>query len=149
METYNNQYNNVVVKDGHVASFRNIDGSLKNIYTDDGSLTEEGKEVMAARGALSQSNEGNKKRKSKRKQIAWAISAAVIVFIALGFHIAPEYGMIFPKDRLTFSNTFITSKDVNDVIRRYNNASIFERYAIEQEPLVRKLLEKGMIGREE
>ena len=145
METYNNLHNNIVVKDGHPASFRNMDGSLRNIYADDGSLTNEGKEVMAAREALSRAKEEKKKQKKNRKLIVWAVSTVAIIFIVLSFHIAPEYGMIFPKDHLTFSNTFITSSDIDDIIRRYNNASIFKRHAIEQEPLMRKLIEKGII----
>jgi len=155
METYNNQYNNVVVKDGHPASFRNADGSLRNIYTDDGSLTEEGKEVMAARAALSQSNEDNKKRKSKRKQIAWAVSAAVIVFFLLFFHISlvtayKSTGLpkIYPKASPTFSNTFITPTTVKEILERYNNASIFEQQLIKNEPFVKLLFDEGILYQE-
>ena len=56
MKEDNNQDNNIVVEDGHIASFRNKDGSIKNIYANDGSLTGEGKDVMAAREALSKLN---------------------------------------------------------------------------------------------
>jgi len=149
MEAYNNQHNNVVVKDGHPASFRNADGSLKNIYTDDGSLTEEGKEVMAARESLSRSNEDNKKGKSKRKQIAWAVSAVIIVFFLLFFHISLVTDkVLFPKASPTFSNTFITPATVNEIIERLNNASFFEQLAIQNEPFVKLLFDEGILYRE-
>lgn len=35
--------------------------------------------------------------------------------------------------------------DIDKLIDRYNNASWMERQAINQEPLVRKLMEKGII----
>jgi hypothetical protein len=53
--------------------------------------------------------------------------------------------MIFPKDNLSFSNTFVTQDDINDLLRRYNNAIFFEQQTIRQEPLMRKLMEKGII----
>ena len=49
----------VIVEDGHPASFRNANGSMKNIYANDGSLTDEGKKVMTAREALKYKNNKN------------------------------------------------------------------------------------------
>ncbi|HAL65138.1 MAG TPA: hypothetical protein DCP10_06190 [Bacteroidales bacterium] len=40
----------------------------------------------------------------------------------LSFHILPDYLMIFPKEHLTFSNTFIYESDVDNLIDRYNNS---------------------------
>jgi hypothetical protein len=54
--------------------------------------------------------------------------------------------MIFPKDNLSFSYTFITQDDINNLLSRYNGATnIFEQQTISQEPLMRKLMEKGII----
>ncbi len=53
--------------------------------------------------------------------------------------------MVFPKDHLTFSNTFITQEDIDNLVERYDNASFFERNAMNNEPFVRKLKEKGII----
>jgi len=78
--------------------------------------------------------------------VGWIIGVVgVILFATLSFHIIPERLMIFPKEHLSFSNTFITKSDVEKLIDRYNNASLMEKLAIQQEPLVRKLMEKGII----
>lgn len=69
----------------------------------------------------------------------------VVVCLALPFHYLPEHLMVFPKENLTFSNTIIFDSDINALIERYNNASMIERQAINQEPLMRKLVEKGLI----
>jgi hypothetical protein len=52
---------------------------------------------------------------------------------------------MFPKDHFSFSNTFIFQDDIDKLTDRYNNASFFEKQAINQEPLMRKLREKGII----
>jgi hypothetical protein len=149
METYNNQYNNIAVKDGHPASFRNADGSLRNIYTDDGGLTEEGKEIMAIREALHTEEKADKERKRKRKLIGWYVSAAAIVFFLLFFHIyiGSNGGIaIFAKSSPTFSHTLITPNDVEDVVNRINNASsLFEQTSIRNEPFVKRLYDKGIL----
>ena len=86
-----------------------------------------------------------------RQKVLKKLSATLIVLLliafgaGLPFHYALEYGMVFPKEHLSFSNTFVTSKDVDKLIKRYNNASLFEQHAIRQEPLARKLFEKGII----
>lgn len=73
------------------------------------------------------------------------VVAVFLIGATLPFHYILERGMVFPKDHLTFSNTFITQRDIDNLIDRYNNASFFEKQAIRQEPLVRKLMEKGLI----
>ena len=72
------------------------------------------------------------------------IVIAVAVFL-LSFHIIPSRLTIFPKENLSFSNTFILEKDIEELIERHNNAPLLERLAINQEPLMRKLMEKGII----
>lgn len=73
----------------------------------------------------------------------------VILLLILGatlpFHYIPSRGMIFPKNSLTFSYTIITEDDINTIISRYNKASLIEMQAINNEPVVRKLMEQGII----
>lgn len=52
---------------------------------------------------------------------------------------------MFPKNQITFSNTVLTDEDIEGLIKRYNDASLYERQAINNEPLMRKLKEKGII----
>ncbi len=51
----------------------------------------------------------------------------------------------FPKENISLSNTFIFQDDIDKLIKRYNDASGIEKLAIMQEPLYRKLMEKGLI----
>ena len=73
------------------------------------------------------------------------VFTVIILGATLPFHYIPEHSMIFPKDNLTFSNTYTSQEDIDKLIDRYNNASIFEKQAINQEPFMRKLMEKGII----
>ncbi len=84
---------------------------------------------------------------TKKSYGGWIMGGVVvaILFFLLSFHIIPDYLMIFPKEHLTFSNTFINKSDVDNLIDRYNDASLFEKQTIRQEPLMRKLIEKGII----
>ena len=68
-----------------------------------------------------------------------------LVFINLSFHIIPSRFSIFPKDHFTFSDTFIFESDINNIIDRYNKASLMERQMILQNPLINKLFEKGIL----
>ena len=89
---------------------------------------------------------GNNTYPPRKSYSIWIIIFIVVVlFATLPFHYALDYGMIFPKEHLTFSNTFITEEDVDKVIERFNNANFIEQQAIRQEPLARKLMEKGLI----
>jgi hypothetical protein len=88
----------------------------------------------------------NNTRPLRKSYSIWIIIFIIVVILAtLPFHYALDYGMIFPKEYLTFSNTFITREDVSKVLERYNNANFIEQQAIRQEPLARKLIEKGII----
>jgi len=142
----------LVVEDGHPASLRNADGSLKNIYADDGNLTEEGKMVMLLRETLSKQTHNDEKagkeRKRKRKLIGWSVSAIAIVFFLLFFHIyiSSSGGIaIYTKSTPTFSYTFIDGHEVNAVLERYNNASFFEQALMREEPFVKLLFDKGIL----
>lgn len=72
------------------------------------------------------------------------LMVAVVVFL-LSFHILPDHRRVFPKENLTFEHTFVTNEDIDALIRRYNNASFFERNIIRQEPIMRTLTERGII----
>ena len=146
----------LVVEDGHPASYRNADGSMKSIYADDGNLTEEGKIVMLLRETLSKQADNDEKagkeRKRNRRLIGWSVSAIAVVCFFLFFHIYISYDGgfdVFAKSSPTFRHTFITESDVNDVIRRLNNACLFEGMSIQNEPFVRLLLDRGIIVMEE
>ena len=76
----------------------------------------------------------------------WIIIIAIALILTLPFHYVPSKMMMFPKNCLTFSYTFITQDDINSIVARYNNASFTERQAINNEPIVRKLMEKGIIA---
>jgi|GEM_PF-1941435 len=83
-----------------------------------------------------------KKEKSYSRRI---FIVMVILGVMLPFHYVPDHLMIFPKDSLTFSNTFITQSDIDGLTKRYNDASFWERQSIREEPLMRKLMEKGLV----
>lgn len=85
---------------------------------------------------------GDKKRKSYS---GWILFLFIITGLTLPFHWSLDYETVFPKEHLTFSNTFFTSEDVTKIIERYNDANFIERQSISQEPFIRKLMEKGII----
>src|SRR5690349_195633 len=59
---------------------------------------------------------------------ALIITVVVIIGITLPFHYVPEELRMFPKDNFTFSHTFITQSDIDEVLERYNNCkTIFEQ----------------------
>lgn len=148
---------NVVVEDGHDASFRDIAGNLKNIYADDGSLTEEGKKVMSAREHLAKIlNESEDESKTSARNRILIISAVLIVAIVLFFlffHISllnvrarESYDFkIYLKSKPTFSNTFITHDKIKALLDKYDNASESERILIYNDPFVRLLLDKHIL----
>jgi hypothetical protein len=71
--------------------------------------------------------------------------SVVLIAITLPFHYIPSRGMIFPKQSLTFSYTFITEGDISRIINRYNTANFLEQAAINNEPLMRKLRDQEII----
>ena len=87
--------------------------------------------------------------KKKQKGNGFVIILIVIIFVIIGatlpFHYIISLGYIFPKNNLTFSYTFITDEDITDITNRYNNASFYEQLAMNNENIIRKLVEKGFI----
>ena len=120
-----------------------IDDNL-NIKNEDLANSEE---VKLAEEKVSKLNSKDKKSaiKRKRRPIRLAIIGVVILVITLSFHFVPSRGMVFAKSHLTFSYTIITEDDIQEIIKRYNNASFSQRIAMNNEPIIRKLMEKGII----
>ncbi len=80
------------------------------------------------------------------KNTGWITFIIILILgLTLPFHWSLDYKTVFPKEHLTFSNTFFTENDINKIISRHNNASFIERQRINQEPFVRKLKEKGIL----
>ena len=97
-----------------------------------------------------QSNQNQvKKENNKNPYLKLIIVLVIIIILTLPFHYLPDHLMVFPKENMTFSNTFIFQSDVNKLIDRYNKANILEKVEISQEPLYKKLKEKGIIYNKE
>jgi len=84
--------------------------------------------------------------KSKKGYTGWIIFIVIVLGLTLPFHYVPSAMKMFPKDHFTFSHTFITKDDIDDIVKRYNNASnIFEQNAMDNDPFIRILREHGLI----
>ena len=95
-------------------------------------------------------NKNNSKiEKKNNQQIIIGIFASILIVLGstLPFHFVFKQNdfMIFPKNSLTFSYTIITQQDIDNIIERYNNSSFLNRQAMNNEPVIRKLMEKGLI----
>jgi hypothetical protein len=84
--------------------------------------------------------------------ISYSIGIIIMIISALSFHFAIGYGnigmKIFPKDHLTFEYTIITTETVGKLISRFNSANLFERIQLQNEPIFKKLMDEGIIYRE-
>jgi len=102
---------------------------------------------------INTTGDNNKKgiivRQRSNKGIITLFVMLIIIIVGLAltlpFHYILSEGMMFPKNNLTFSYTFITVSDIDNLIERYNNANSLEKLAMNNEPIIRKLLEKGII----
>ena len=92
-----------------------------------------------------ENNNDQSSNQKKNPYIRWIIVAVILLFATLPFHYVPSQMTVFPKDHLTFSYTIITQDDIDELIERYNKASFFEKNAMNNESIVRKLKEKGII----
>jgi hypothetical protein len=83
----------------------------------------------------------------KRSSSIIILSLIGILIFTLSFHIflGCDAFTIFPKSYFTFSNSIITQSDVNQLIDKYNNATLFERVSMQNEPFFKKLVEKELI----
>ncbi len=95
---------------------------------------------------MSEETTPQKAKESTSVYIKLMFLGLLVVALTLPFHYVPDRLMMFPKETLTFSHTFIMQSDIDRIIDRYNNAStIFEQQSIANEPLIRKLTEKALI----
>jgi hypothetical protein len=94
---------------------------------------------------MEEKSQETQKTENKSSYKAWIIFVLIIIGATAPFHYVPSKMKVFPKDNLTFSNTFILEEDIYEIKERYNSANIFEKYHIRQEPLVKKLLEKKLL----
>lgn len=106
-----------------------------------GEILEE-ESTLNSKNRINNSEEGNSIFIKIEKKYLYSF---LILFFYLSFHIIPTRIAIFPKDHFTFSDTFIFESDINNVIDRYNKASLMERQMILQNPLINKLFEKGIL----
>lgn len=76
-----------------------------------------------------------------------SMKLAIMMYVALSlsFHYIPGRMIIFPKESLSFQNTFVLDEDVEKLLERHNNASGFERVAIRNEYLYQQLLDLRVI----
>jgi len=83
----------------------------------------------------------------KRSSSIIILSLIGLLIFTLSFHIflGNNGFTIFPKSYFTFSNSIITQSDVNQLIDKYNNATLFERVSMQNEPFFKKLVEKELI----
>ena len=83
----------------------------------------------------------------KRNSSIIIISLISLIIFMLSFHIflGNDGFTIFPKSYFTFSNSIITQSEVNQLIDKYNKATLFERLSMQNDPLFKKLLEKELI----
>ena len=101
---------------------------------------------------LQQKSRKKLQQKSRKKRGGCASSITFLLLLILGatlpFHYVFSHGSlaaVFPKSNLTFSNTIITQEDIDNLVRRYNNAGLLEQAAMEQDPLIKKLKENDFI----
>lgn len=91
-------------------------------------------------------NSNNSQDQKNNPYLKWIVIIAVALIITLPpFHYVPSRMMMFPKNSLTFSYTIITEDDICSIIERYNKASFLEKQAMNNEPIIRKLMEKEII----
>ena len=77
--------------------------------------------------------------------LKYGIILVVVLLLTLPFHYLPSHLMVFPKDNFTFSNTFIFQSDIDQLIEKYNSNNLIEKMSMMNEPLFKKLKEKGLI----
>ncbi len=103
------------------------------------------REIIEKRNAR-RSNIPYKKRGSKKFFLIFAGMLVIQFFLlSLPFHYVNGGRYILLKENFTFNKTFVGGDDIDKIIKRYNDASLFEKAAIRNEPLVRQLFENEII----
>ena len=81
------------------------------------------------------------------KLLKGIIAINILFVVMLPFHYVfykGNYGII-PKYQLTFRYTLITTDEVESIIKKYNDANLFEKSTINNDPVMQILKEKGII----
>jgi len=77
------------------------------------------------------------------------ILSVIALCLTLPFHYVIDHQVVFLKSSLSFDKTFVTQKVIDEMIIRYNKSiekfDFLEIQAIRNEPLHKKLVEKGII----
>ena len=81
----------------------------------------------------------------KKLSIGFLVICVIILISLFSFHFIPSRMMIFPKEHLTLKKTILTDESLNKLIDDYNNSNVFDQMIMRNDPLVKKLLEKGVI----
>jgi len=124
----------------------------------DRAVVEAAKKEIASRGGLIGLKEGiqddkeveTKTESAGAKEGNGLVKLGMTFIIVLGLTLPFHYVLtgnpsVFPKENLSLSNTFIFESDIDNIISRYNTCGYQEQLIILQEPLVKKLFEKGYI----
>lgn len=93
----------------------------------------------------------SKNQSSNNKSYLRFITFIIIVLIVtLPFHYVFYRGelKVFIKDNFSFKDTFVTEDDIDDLIERHNKANLWDKSAIRNESLHKKLIEEGIITTE-
>jgi len=79
--------------------------------------------------------------------VSFIVLIILVLLATLPFHYIDVGGdfKVIAKDHFTFENTYIDKDDINKIIARYNEGNFFEKMAIQNEPLFKKLEENGYI----
>jgi len=80
-----------------------------------------------------------------RPYIVLGYAVFTLLAFTLPFHYVPDDMKIFTKEHWTFKNTLILRSDAEELLNRYNNASLYERMQIREEPLFKILSQEGLI----
>ncbi len=89
-----------------------------------------------------------KEKKNSRSYsvpITFFVLNSIALIATLPFHYVPSRSRVFTKDHLTLSYTIITEEDIENLIKRYNESSFFEKLSLQDDALVKKLFENGII----
>ena len=72
---------------------------------------------------------------------------AIITLLAftMPFYYVPDYPTILTKDTWGFKNTLVQKSDVDELIAKYNNASLYERIEMRKESLLKTLQEEKLV----
>ena|ERR1700758_2723924 len=102
--------------------------------------------------------ETNQKQETKNGQysiktqliVLSSIAGAIMLYLLL-FHnvICNDQWKVFPKENITFSNSFVNEDDIRALINKYNQSSFMDKIVLSNTPLWRTLTKEGCIVNKE